>query len=214
MSTLPARTTPAFVAGLLTASLLAGCAGPSADVCRLADWRMVGYEDGLNGRPADRIGTHRVGCAKHQVVPDLAAYTEGRERGLREYCQPKSGFRVGLDGRYYANVCSGPTEAAFVDAYRSGRQIHDARSELRQTLSRLHGAKSGLVQTDVAVQAVTAELVQPKMPTDRRVFLAQELVRLAGERVELEANIERLGVRSRQLAVNVRQLEERSPYPL
>jgi hypothetical protein len=61
---------------------------------------------------------------------------------------------------------------------------------------------------------VTAELVQPKMPTDRRVFLAQELARLAGERVELEASIERLAVRSRELTVNVRQLEERSPYPL
>jgi hypothetical protein len=214
MNTLPRRIL-ACASGLLAAALLSGCAtGMAKDECVAADWRTIGYEDGLHGFPADRIGAHRVACAKHQVTPNLAAYSEGRERGLREYCQPKNGFRVGLHGGGYANVCSGPTEAAFVDSYRYGRQIHDARSELRSTQARLRNARDGVVQTDAAMANVTAELVQPHVPTERRAFLATDLVRLTQERTELVARIDQLTLRSQQLAVNVQELERQSPYTL
>lgn len=210
-----ARSLRACAAGLTAAALLGACAtGMGRDECVAADWNMIGYEDGLRGLPADRIGAHRVACAKHQVTPNLAAYTSGRERGLREFCQPKNGFSVGLHGGGYANVCSGPTEVAFVNAYQSGRQIFAARSELRSTQGRLRSARDGLAQTDAAMASVTAELVLPKVPTDRRAFLATELVRLTQERTELVAYIDQLTVRSQQLAVNVQDLERRSPYPL
>ncbi len=215
MSTLFRKATTAGVAAMLVTTLLAGCsAGLGKDECRTADWRTIGYEDGLNGLPAERIGAHRVACAKFQVTPNLAAYTEGRERGLLEYCQPRNGFRVGLHGRSYANVCSGATEPAFVAGYRYGRQIHDARAELRDTQARLHRARDGLLQTDAAVQGIAVELVQPEVPTQRRIFLAQELVRLAEERSELQARINRLTLRSRELVVNVAELERQSPYAL
>lgn len=210
------RSHRACAAGLFAAALLGGCAsgGMGRDECTLADWKMIGYEDGLRGFPAERIGAHRVACAKHQVTPNLAAYTEGRERGLREYCQPKNGFTVGLHGGGYANVCSGPTEAAFVDSYRWGRQIHDARTELRTTNARLRSARDGVVQTESAMASVTAELVLPKVPAERRAFLATELVRLTQERTDLLVRIEQLTVRAQQLAVNVQEIERQSPYPL
>jgi Protein of unknown function (DUF2799) len=209
------RTLLACFAGLLTAALLGGCAtGMGKDQCVAADWRTIGYEDGLHGFPADRIGVHRVACAKHQITPNLAAYTEGRERGLIEYCQPKNGFRVGLHGGGYANVCSGPIESVFVDSYRYGRQIYDARSELRSTQARLRGARDGLAQTDAAMASVTTELVLPHVPTDRRAFLATELIRLTQARSDLVTRIGDLTQRSQQLAVNVQELERHSPYAL
>ena len=130
-----ARTLPACLAGVLAAILLGACAtGMSKDECALADWQTIGYEDGLRGFPAERIGAHRVACAKHQVTPNLAAYSAGRERGLREFCQPKNGFRAGLHGGGYANVCSGSTETAFVDAIdRAGRFTMRAPNCARQT---------------------------------------------------------------------------------
>src|SRR5512134_1375830 len=159
-------------AALLAAVVLAGCSsGMSKDQCAMADWHMIGFEDGLQGWPADRISVHRVACAPHQVTPNLAAYMEGRSRGLQEFCQPKNGFRVGLRGGGYANVCSGPAEPAFVDSYRYGRQIHDARAELRSTQSRLRSAREGLAYTESGMASVTTELVLPGVPTDRRAFL-------------------------------------------
>ena len=210
-----AKTILTSATGLLTAGLLAACAtGMSKDECALADWQTIGYEDGLRGFPAERIGAHRVACAKHQVTPNLAAYSTGRERGLREFCQPKNGFRVGLQGGGYANVCPGPTESAFVDGYRYGKQIHDARAELRSTHARLHNAREGLAHTNAAMASVTAELVLPAVPIDRRTWLATELVRLTQERSELIARIDQLAAHSQQLAVNVQELERQSPYAL
>lgn len=202
-------------AALLPAALLSGCAtGMGKDECALADWRTVGYEDGLRGFPAERIGAHRVACAKHQVAPDLAAYTEGRQRGLVEFCQPKNGFHVGLHGGVYANVCSGPTEQAFVNGYQWGRQIHMARSELNSTQSQLRSARSGLAKADSAIASATAELLLPHVPKERRIYLAQELVQLGQDRIEFATRIEQLTVRSQQLALNVQRLEQQSPYPL
>ncbi len=215
MSFVPLRATSTFLTSLIGVALLAGCAGGlGKDECRIADWHTIGYEDGLRGYPAERIGAHRAACAKHQVAPDLAAYTDGRERGLLTYCQPSNGFRVGLNGRPYANVCSGANEPAFVDGLRHGRQIHDARAELRDAQNRLRNAREGLLQTEAALQSAGAELVMPDVPTARRVFLAQELVRLAEERAELQARIDRLSLRTRELVVNVRELERQSPYVL
>ena len=209
------RTLFACIASLLSALLLGACStGMGKDECVVADWRMIGYEDGLHGFAADRIGAHRIACAKHQVTPNLAAYTEGRERGLAEYCQPKNGFSVGLHGAGYANVCPGPSEPAFVHGYRAGRQIFDARTELRNTQARLRSARDGIVHTDSAMVSVTSELVLPNVPTDRRAFLATELVRLTQERTELAARIDYLTQRTQQLAVNVQELERQSPYAL
>ena len=111
-------------------------------------------------------------------------------------------------------MCSGPSEAAFVNGYRYGRQIHDARAELRSTHARLRNAREGLAHTNAAMANVTAELVLPAVPIDRRTWLATELVRLTQERTELVARIDQLAAHSQQLAVNVQELERQSPYAL
>lgn len=64
------------------------------------------------------------------------------------------------------------------------------------------------------VRGRAAELLLSNLPKDRRLFLAQELVRLGQERTELTARIDALTVRAQQLAVNLQQLERQSPYAL
>ncbi len=213
------KTSPRSIAvrasSIVVAAALSACAtGMGKNECAVADWRTIGYEDGLHGYPADRIGAHRVACAKYQVTPNLAAYTEGRQRGLIEYCQPGNGFRVGLHGGGYANVCSGPTEQSFVNGYQWGRQIHEARSELKNNQARLRNARDGLSRTDAAIASATAELLLPHLPKERRIVLAQELVQLGQERTEFISRIEQLSARTQPLASNVQQLERQSPYPL
>lgn len=204
-----------LAAPLVVVAVVGGCAtGMGKDQCVTADWRTIGYEDGVHGFPPDHIGAHRVACAKHGVTPDLAAYMDGRERGLVAYCQPRNGYRVGVSGGGYANVCSAATEPAFVNGYGWGRRIYEARSELSSTQARLRGAREGLSHTDAAIANATAELLLPNVPRDRRVYLAQDLVRLGQERTELVERIEHLTVRTQQLALNVQELERQSPYTL
>ena len=213
MKTVP-RAVVVWAAVVAAAALYACASGMGKDQCVTADWLSIGYEDGLHGYPADRIGAHRVACARHQVTPNLAAYTQGRQLGLVEYCQPKNGFRVGLHGGGYANVCSGPTEQSFVSGYQWGRQIYEARSELNNNQARLRNARDGLSRTDAAIASATAELLVPHLPKERRIFLAQELVQLGQERTEFISRIELLSSRTQQLAINVQQLERQSPFPL
>ena len=43
------RQTLALATTLLALGIMSGCATMNADECRNADWRIVGYEDGLQG---------------------------------------------------------------------------------------------------------------------------------------------------------------------
>jgi hypothetical protein len=85
----------------ITAAALGACSTMSESECRTVDWRTIGYEDGVGGYSGDRISVHRKACAKYGVSTDLAAYQAGRDDGLREYCQPANGFRVGSHGNEY-----------------------------------------------------------------------------------------------------------------
>ena len=65
--------------------LIGGCASMNQQECLTGDWYTVGYEDGVKGKSADRIGSYRKACASHNVTPDLGQYQAGREAGLREF---------------------------------------------------------------------------------------------------------------------------------
>src|SRR5689334_20722209 len=99
---------------------ISGCATMDRDECLTVDWRTVGFEDGASGYPTDRIGQHRRACAEYGVTPDLTAYQAGRAEGLREYCVPANGFRVGSQGGSYGGICPSDLDPAFADAYQSG----------------------------------------------------------------------------------------------
>jgi cell division protein FtsB len=85
---------------------------------------------------------------------------------------------------------------------------------LRASQSQLRSARDGLAKTEAAMANVTAELVLPAVPTDRRAFLATELVRLTQQRTELVARIDQLTLRTQELAADMHELERQSPYAL
>ena len=102
-----------WVAAVL-AILLSGCAsGLSKEECHLADWRTIGYEDGVRGLAQSRISGHRKACAEHGVAMNLDAYRGGWDEGVRRYCQPANGFRQGRAGSRYNGVCPADLEPAF-----------------------------------------------------------------------------------------------------
>lgn len=115
------------VIALLFASLLvSGCTSStlSKDECRTVDWRTIGYEDGVAGRSGEQIGRHREACAEYGVRPDLDAYRAGRAEGLREFCQPRNGYRAGASGQAYYDSCPPELAAAFLAAYDQGRELY------------------------------------------------------------------------------------------
>jgi len=173
---------------------LCACAGTmNKDECRTVDWRTVGYEDGVAGRPGDRIGQHRKACAAAGVAPDLDAYRAGRDEGLREYCQPRNGYRAGANGAEYYDTCPADLEPAFVAAYESGRELYvrerrvaDAEAGIdnrRRELARLEDAAA---RTAFQVLGATATPEQRAQALLDARQIAERMGRLKAEIADLE----------------------------
>ena len=182
---------PLLVAGTL---LLAACSATmTKDECRAVDWRTVGYEDGVAGRSGERIGQHRKACAEYGVAPDLDAYRAGRADGLREYCQPRNGYRAGVNGAEYYDSCPADLAPAFVEAYDSGRELFvrtrrvtDAESEIahrRREIARLEDDVARRTFVLISETATPEERTQGVLDTKQA---AERIGRLKAEIRELE----------------------------
>src|SRR5512139_1467654 len=109
---------------LLIALAMSGCSTMNKQECLSVDWRTVGYEDGVAGYSGDRIAQHRKACAKYGVQTDLDQYQGGRAQGLREYCKPANGYRLGSRGGSYGGVCPADMEDGFMSAFEVGHQLY------------------------------------------------------------------------------------------
>lgn len=186
-----------FITFLAAIALLQGCATLDKEECQLADWRMIGYEDGVRGKSATAIGEYREDCAKHAVVPDLAAYRAGREEGLLEYCKADNGYRIGNAGRSFAAVCPTALEKDFRDAWDSGRKLYLARSAVNTTRSRINDRRQTLsTLKDNKAQKLSA-LISDGLKADQRVMILYDLNELEKEMnlvedeiVDLELDLE------------------------
>jgi hypothetical protein len=180
-----------------------GCATMSGDECVTSDWQGIGYEDGARGLTGDRLGQHRKACAKHGVTPDLEAYQMGRTAGLREFCQPQRGFNLGVSGGRYNGVCAYDLEAEFLDAYRTGSQLHSLRANVNSASNQIDAKERELDSVAVDVRDAEAALIAADTSVQDRVLLLADL-KSYSERTgqldsEIDALIEQRGVAQREL---------------
>jgi len=169
--------------------LLQGCATLNKDECRLADWRLIGYQDGVAGKSAATVGEYREDCAKHAVVPDLDAYRAGREEGLQQYCKEGNGFRLGNAGRGFAAICPTALEDDFRDAYNAGRKLYLARSEVNKTQSRINNSQQTLSSLEKSRAQKLAALIAGGLKADQRVMILYDINELQQEMNSVEVEI-------------------------
>jgi hypothetical protein len=193
-------------------AVLGGCSSMSEKECLATDWRTVGYEDGVAGRSGDRIGRYREQCSEHGVAPSLSEYQAGREQGLREFCKPANGFRVGARGVSYNGVCPADTDDAFLDAYQSGRQLYSLRSRVDSTANAIRSARAEMERLDQDLITVGAQIIDSSTSTERRAQLVLDSKHMAERRGELRARIPAM---QNDLAAYQRDLDDYSaslPY--
>jgi len=183
----------------MATATLGGCASMNANECLLGDWHTIGFEDGARGMSMERLGQHRKACAKHGVAPDFVAYREGREAGLRDYCQPSRGFALGAGGGHYYGVCAVDQEPEFLDAYRQGKHLHVLRSSVSATNQAIAARRAELDEVEGRIRDAEAALISAETPTEERILLLADLKTLSEDAGRLEAEIDVL-------------LEERAGY--
>ncbi len=169
-----------------------GCASMSAEECAFSDWSAVGYADGARGYTSDRFSAHNKACAKHGVPADFAAYQEGREGGLREFCQPSRGYQLGENGGRYNGVCSADLEPGFLDAYRIGSHLHTLRSNVNSASSGIAARERELENIESSMLSKELRLIDKEATTEERIQILADLKNYSERTGELEAEIKEL----------------------
>lgn len=110
---------------------LVSCQTMSKEECAIADWRVIGAQDGAAGyNPQERFARHVKACTKAGVSADQTLWYQGYQQGLPRYCTPLNGLSVGSQGKAYANVCPVNLEPAFRAGYDLGRSHHAKKREI------------------------------------------------------------------------------------
>lgn len=174
--------------------LLQACGGMDLAECRTADWRAIGYEDGVQGRAIGTLGKRRTDCAEHGVTPNFDAYVAGRNDGLSRFCRPQNGYRMGKRGKRYSGVCPGALERPFVAAHGDGLGVHQRDARVRHLRNRLHRGKRRINEIERLLVEKTALLISPTLTPQRRASVAVDLKHLAEEKGEIQQSIPQLVV--------------------
>lgn len=203
----------AIVAAILVGLMvISGCATLGKDECLNADWRSIGYEDGARGHSGSHIGSHRKACAKHGVVPNLDQYEQGRLKGLREFCTPRKGYRLGIRGKGYNGVCPTDLDSAFRYAMQEGRKVYTLEREVQQQKRELKKAYKDLDALEMELSDKEAELIKPRVSPRRRKHLLDELRMLEDEQKALFAEIVEMEKVLELMQLNLSQVRDQSPY--
>lgn len=163
---------------LAAALALAACATLDESECRTADWFQLGARDGVDGAARTRIEDHRKACGEFGLPTDDAAWFQGYEAGLQDYCTVDNGYRVGRSGGYYGRVCPASEERAFLDAYDLGRETHDVEREI--------------AELDRRAESLQQRLVSDKLDDDVRRDVRRQLAEVYSRGKRLRRSLDRL----------------------
>jgi hypothetical protein len=177
---------------LLGLALLPGCSTMSRKECLNVDWRTLGYEDGTHGYGADRIGQHRKACADYGVRPDLDAYRSGREEGLREFCRPPRGYRLGVDGGSYGGVCPAALEGRFLSAFRAGHELYVLRARVAAADAALRSHERQIESLEHGITGSAVAVNDKEASTEERVDAVVDAANMAEKMGRLRAELRQL----------------------
>lgn len=197
------------------ALLFGGCAGMSADECASTDWYAVGFEDGVRGYTADAISNRRRACAKHGITADFQAYQDGRGEGIKEFCQPQRGFNLGAGGGRYQGVCPAHLEGGFLDAYRTGSQLHTLRTNVNSATYAINAREAELANLHDSISAAEAGIIAAETTVQDRILMVADLKEMNEQIGHLEAEIDDLiaeRARHEQELANYEQILADSGY--
>jgi hypothetical protein len=165
----------AVIAG---AFVLGSCATLNESECRSVDWFQLGARDGNDGAARSRIEDHRKACAEYGLPADDAAWFQGYEAGLLDYCTADNGYRVGRRGGYYGRVCPAQEERAFLDAYELGHETYQVENEI--------------AELDRRAESLQQRLVSDKLDDDVRRELRRQLAEVYSRGNWLRRSLDRL----------------------
>ncbi len=112
---------------LLALVVLTGCSSMSAEECQTARWQEIGYRDGKAGRSPQVINDYAKDCGEVGYSVDHSVWQHAYQQGLRLYCSPDNGYRIGKSGGTYHGVCE---SELFYKNYQRGMKEYEINLRL------------------------------------------------------------------------------------
>jgi len=168
------------------AFLLSACQTMSAEECKVADWRALGFSDGAGGN--FQFQSRQEDCARRGFAADLDAYRVGNAEGIRRYCTPYNGFQRGLAGTNYSGFCPPDLNEDFSMAHADGYRAYQVNYALQQAegeRNRLEGRRN-TIDSDIRGQE---DALAAATTDDERGRIRNELGRLNDERRRVNDDI-------------------------
>ena len=184
--------------------LLCSCATLTPDECLHADWRGIGYEDGVQGRTPAFLNHHRQACAKVGVTPDIDAYRAGRDDGIDVFCRPANAYQLGREGYAYTGVCPDDSEEAFLVAYGEGVAIFRLESAVHEVVEEIADHDYAMEDAEQRIAKARRTLDENKeLTSEHRQRIRDAIQALSRDIGRMDAERDRLmielGVRKERL---------------
>ena len=181
------------VIALLLASL-SGCANMNQAECEAANWRAIGYEDGVLGNRDTQFSQHRKECSAHGITANIDEYLEGHEEGSKKYCTQSNGFFLGMKGRDYNRNCPEDLAPVFINGLADGKRIYTAEKAM-------NSADDALERLYARIENFE-ELIEDK----NNLMIADGLVR--AERLEIRQQVDSFEAQMYELIEQIPQYQE------
>ena len=165
--------------------LLSNCANMSESDCLTADWQIIGFEDGSDGKNESSISTHRKECSEHGVTPNLSAYRNGHFEGSKRFCTTNNGFSRGHNGKSYNRSCPQQFEAAFLTGFSDGQSLYALKKILQQHTHALENTYSKIELLERKMAKKSDLMIADGLNRQQRIAIREEIEYHQQQQVEL-----------------------------
>lgn len=205
---------PFFIFLILSALILSSCSTTMSEVdCLDTDWKILGYEDGVQGIDNTNVSTIHPDCTSLGISPDLNAYLTGHEEGLELYCQESNGLLEARNGSPYLGVCPAHLEPGFLLGFSNGQQIYVAETEKDKISHQIKLIEEELEEFNSSIDAINRSAGSPifltfvgilKESEERVVILENQIFTLQQEQAKIEQRISRLETETKFVVEGIR----------
>lgn len=194
----------------LSMLVISGCAVQSQQPnCRRLNWHYAGQLDGTQGIKRQHLAALFPNCGANIVI-DHAAYQQGWQQGLLQYCQPSNAAVMGLEAKPdNSSFCPSHMRAAFLHAYRVGSRHYVELSPSRTALSH---ATAELDKTNQELVKAIAKNAALKNATGEHVFSPQRQYQMQKAKINIKRlsnKIQYLKRQQAELSAHYEKLKEK-----
>ena len=144
-------------------------------VCKAGGWNNSGYAQGAYGRNLEyQLERATKKCLKHKITLDEEAYTQGFNRGLKDYCSYERGLFVIARETSFAKECYNKGFITFDTGVRHGKEKlphYAVRNNIYRDANFIRGMYSSLAKARRGIPTGTAE---PPLYTRHEYILDQD----------------------------------------